>query len=703
MAGSDRDLAFEPLAERPGLEVVDRIERRRYALHTPGPVDPTPTDVGPFRFPVDRAVSFRAGGFSFPRVVSVYVRDESGRMVAEVEHLDSVSLPEGRYTLDLSAQITTYAEVEGPVEVSADMFQTRVEFESATEILLGARSQHQRPAATVTTTENPRDVMAAVETFSSALKTTSPERSYPTLRGHPPAVEFGDALEVPDRVEPAETGVTLEVPTDLEAVYAVAPLAYYLGADLVPGPTPRLVADGLEYSLSAPDGFEKEVERVLKQVFFLDCLTRTEGYYQLNLHERNAVEPLVDLEFGALYDRPLSAQLAAYLDVPFGTLEAHVPRWPLTAHVEPVAGSLEQLPYVVDDLAVVRSTPAESRTRGSGGVATQELTRGGDGFTRSVGAGGSLPRAASDAADAAEGYVQPEPTDAVGQAWIGEGVPVGASKLVPEAFENRFDREKTEGDIAITVVVNDERMAAEGDVVDDVYGDREDLPFDVTVRRNLSVAELEELLGRRCDFLHYIGHTEADGLECADGKLDADTLEESGIDTFLLNSCNSYRQGLSLIESGAIGGIVTLNDVINDSAVRIGECLARLLNAGFPLQAALSIAREESPFGGQYIVVGDGTMTVTQPASVVPYSCEVTEIQKKYEISIQTYSADGAEVGGLFIPHVTTNEEHYLIPGSNGKFNLEGDQLSEFFELENVPVRTDDELRWSGEIAERLD
>ena len=36
----------------------------------------------------------------------------------------------------------------------------------------------------------------ALSTLSSALKTTSVERSYPTLRGHPPALELGDALDV---------------------------------------------------------------------------------------------------------------------------------------------------------------------------------------------------------------------------------------------------------------------------------------------------------------------------------------------------------------------------------------------------------------------------------------------------------------------------------------------------------------------------
>jgi len=56
-------------------------------------------------------------------------------------------------------------------------------------------------------------------------------------------------------------------------------------------------------------GFEEEVERVLKQVFFLDCITRTEGFYLVNLHEPNAIEDQVDLNFEYLYDQPIGRQL----------------------------------------------------------------------------------------------------------------------------------------------------------------------------------------------------------------------------------------------------------------------------------------------------------------------------------------------------------------------------------------------------------
>ncbi len=65
---------------------------------------------------------------------------------------------------------------------------------------------------------------------------------------------------------------------------------------------------------------------------------------------------------------------------------------------------------------------------------------------------------------------------------------------------------------------------------------------------------------RSTDFLHYIGHIDDDGFQCRDGRVDGTTLDQVGIGTFLLNACNSYDQGLGLVEQGAIAGIVPLNE-----------------------------------------------------------------------------------------------------------------------------------------------
>jgi len=681
-------LTYEVLDDPPGVEIIDQLERLRYQLTTGETVAPTPIPTDDFHFPVGSALALRTEEFSLPMVGGLYVRDETGAMLSEVNHLDEETLAEGSYILELTTQIKTYIEIEGPLEITANMLETRVAFDEQRQVRLGVRSRHQRPATTVTSPDDPVAMMDAISMFGSALKSTTPERSYPSLRGHPPAIELGSAFDVPETVERPETGISLEVPATYDAVYTVAPLAYYLGADVRQGRVPRLVTDdGFEYDLTSPGNLEAGVERTLRQLFLLDCLTKTEGLYEIDLHERNEIEPHVGLDFADLYDSSLSEQVATYLDVPYRILEEHIPKWRLTAHVEPVPETVEQLPFVVNDLAIVRIAEAFADTKTAHPKADGALTRAG-GFTRSV----------SDSSPGDLSYVEPQSSESLEQAWIGDHIPIGASKLTKAAFQNRLDREKVAGDISITIVLNDPRMDEERDLVSEAYGDRDDLPFDVTVHRDLTVAQLREVLAGECSFLHYIGHIEDDGFRCTDGKLDASSLESTAVDSFLLNACHSYQQGLHLIEAGAVGGIVTLNELLNDGAIDIGGAVARLLNAGFPLRAALTIAREESVLGGQYIVVGDGGVTVTQLGTGVPNLLEITPADEGFEVVMQTYATDEKGLGSLFMPHIPDNDEHFLTSGRLKPFSVSPDDLQEFLQLQDVPVRHNDILDWSSSL-----
>ncbi|PSQ34187.1 hypothetical protein BRD08_10360 [Halobacteriales archaeon SW_10_66_29] len=682
MPGHARLIA-ETLADPPGLEIVDRVEQLRYQLHTPEAVSPTPVSTGKFYFPVGRGLRMRTREFVLPSVVSVFVRDGDGNMVSEIEHLDSESLGPGEYILELSTQIKTYIEVEGPVEITADLLEVRFEFAEETAVDIGVRSRHNRPAATITTTTDPVEMMLAIGSFGSALKSTS--------------------------VDPPETGVTLEAPPAYDAIFPLASLSYYLGADFVPAQRPRLVTDdGFAYAFDYPEGYEDDVARVLKQVFLLDCLARTEGFYAVNLHERNALDAQLDLDWAALYDAPLAERLEPYLSVPYAVLAEHVPEWRLTAHVEPTPDTVEQLPFVVDDLAVVRTVDTEQWRSSSPDLRVAADGAGEDVLTRSASPSESTSEPAEDPVSRSVSsttqrddttYVEFEEADSLEQAWLGEGVPVGASKLIPAAFHNRLDREVTAGDIAITIVLNDDRMAEERDLVDSAYGDRQNLPFDVTVRRDLTVEQLREELGKDRSFLHYIGHTDEEGFECADGKLDVSSLDQTGIDAFLLNACKSYQQGVNLIEAGAIGGIVTLSEVFNEGAVRMGETISRLLNAGFPLRAALTIARDESILGGQYIVVGDGGMTVAQPASRAPFFLELFTTNDEYSLSVQSFVTDNAGIGSMSIPKIEYADEYSLTSGFIGKFSLSANEVHQFLQLEEMPVQFNDELHWSSTLS----
>jgi hypothetical protein len=291
--------------------------------------------------------------------------------------------------------------------------------------------------------------MRAVSAFGSALKTTSCERSYPTLRGHPPTIENGEGLIVPDVLDAPDTGVRIEVPPEYGPVYTVSSLAYYLGATVVPGADALIATDaGFVHRLDGTDReFKGEVERVLKQCFFLDCVTRTEGHYPVDLHERNQIEDEVALDFSRLYGKPLADQLEAYLEVPYALVEPHVPRWKLTAHVEPGPDSAEALPFVARDLAAIRSRKTTEAAKTVQGTAE---SLGIDEFVRSRGS--DRPEGRNRMGNVREPAVRIDGTDALEDMWIGDGVPVGASKGMVEAFRNHVTRTPSDGDIDITVV-----------------------------------------------------------------------------------------------------------------------------------------------------------------------------------------------------------------------------------------------------------
>lgn len=674
-----------------GISVHDHIERRRCELLTDGPVELRDVDTDGFSYPVDTAVAFETTGISLPYEVNTLVRSAEGEILADLQILDQHEFDGGTYFVEISAAVKLYLRVEGPVMVAARATETVVELADASEIRVGVRSYHERPATTITTTEEPVDLMRAISHLSSALKTTTPDRSYPTLRGHPPEIELGDRLEIPAMVRPPDTGVRIEIPPSIESVFPVAPLAYYLGAEVIPGVEPRLVADGFDRPLESPGvGFEQTVSRVLKQTFFLDCLTRMEGNRGPPLHERAALAEVVSVPFADLFDASPGERLSAYFDVPYGVVEPYLPQWKLTAHVEPNASRVSVLPFLVDDLAVIR-TPNPRPT-----VAPDVEVAAVNSYMRSDGG----VRTGSRSESAAPSVVEFGETDSIEQAWVGEQAPVGASKAMIEAYRNRIARDAREGDIDVVLVCNDEQMLEELDSANESYGSREEVPFDVTTYRSLTPDRLALVLESDIDFLHYVGHTDADGFQCAGGTLDASSLSSVGVDSFFLNACASYDQGIELIRKGAIGGAVTLNDVINSGALRVGRTMAGLLNCGFPLRPALNIARDRSIVGSQYIVVGDGSVDIAHAEGLAP---ELIDVRGRidegtYDVKIHTYPTDHAGVGSIYRPQVGGLDEYFLIGSRGMEFEVSREQLRQFLGLAVSPVLIDGEFTWSDQV-----
>ncbi|WP_158057122.1 hypothetical protein [Halorussus halophilus] len=717
--------------DRKRWTITDTAERRQLSLLFPSTVSPTAESVDEFIYPVDDAFSVEARNVVVEDGASATVLDADGEVWAKVGTESWTNdVPPGTYYLQVANHIKTYLRVTAPegIEIEADPKASTVEvdFHEPVEISVGARSVHDRPTETITTTAAPEDVMTAVSYLGSALKDFGAMRSFPSLRGHPPEVELGDELHVPESLSKPDTGVVVELPPTYDHVFAVAPLAYYLGAEVVPGDRPTLRAGEFEFPLDGADGFEQTVNDVLQHVFVCDCFVRTAGPYSFGLGRQADFERETGLDPEEVFGQPLARQVETYLSVPFEAVEPFRPHWGLGAHLEPVPENVEYLPFLARDLAVVRSpstrkqwpsvdavtgaeaTPADGEFNRSAAAVSDDA---GDAFgpeTPSVSGGPTdgeteSPDSLSHLSWASEtpSVVVPEPLETQEQQWMSDGVPLGADKPLLESYRNELDRDPVEGDIEILVVCNDDRMAAEDDAVRNLLS--ADTPFDVHIRpyRNLTTEELRTLLERGGEYLHYIGHIDENGFVCADGSLDVATIDTVNVDAFFLNACQSYEQGRALVDAGALAGVVTLTDVLNDNAGRTGESMARLLNNGFPLNTSLRLTCDEHDASEKYTVIGDGSLQIAQAKSI-SYTVD-TALTGTDEVAYEfrSFVSPQFRLGAIQTPAID-DIEGWFLSGTTVEAHVDSRQLTESFTHADAPVHFHGGFHWTTDLVDRI-
>jgi hypothetical protein len=287
--------------------------------------------------------------------------------------------------------------------------------------------------------------------------------------------------------------------------------------------------------------------------------------------------------------------------------------------------------------------------------------------------------------------------------WLADGVPIDVFKAVPESYENRFKYlDKGSGDIDVTVVLNDEKMADEHQTVAEIYEERaEQLPIEVTVHENLSKSELAGVLESPHDFVHYIGHCEEDGLRCQNGNLSVSTIEETNVQTFFLNACGSYYEGHELVEKGSVAGAVTFTKVLNKQAAKVGVAFARLLINGFNIDLALRFARRRIMMGKDYAVVGDGTHVLTQADNRLPVLLTVDAGEDgAFEM---THTNMSAETNGTICQVYHTKYDDYHLQGVEVTLEFSRAELLEFLDRAKAPAIYDGELYWSEELRKVLE
>jgi hypothetical protein len=717
---------FEPLVGQSGLHVHDPVEDVQAIIYTDRPVSPSQCSTEQFTFPVDSAVEITLSEIRTNLMLLLYVRDTDGNLIEEINPDErSAAFDAGTYLLEFTGlEMKMYARVRTDgFRVEAAGNAALVDFESRPTVALGARSFHSQPAQTLTTTRDPVDLMKGISLFGNAMKTWSPERTFPSLRGHPPLLELADECRIPDTLSPPDTGIEMTVPAEHAWLYPAVPLAYWLGATVESGP-PALYADGRRYPLGTEAGyeaasdreaFERHVQDVLQFTFLLDCAVRTEGFYDVALDARKRVEAAdLPLDFGRLYDAPLADRVRCYLELEdtLESLEARLgrPGWRLTADVQPEPERATSMPFLARDMAVVRC-PSLSDIERAGDDATNEVAdvfargaAGGGGWTASEGNGvvtrsSSQPDASADSGRRERIIGLPE-AESMSQAWLGDGFAIGAAKASTRSYLQRLERH-AEGNsrISIDVVVNDDEMADEASV-SGIYGMRDYLDFDVDVQRGLTTEELADVFESETDFVHYIGHVEPQGFDCTDGFLDADQLGTVGADTFVLNACASYEQGQRLVDRGAIAGVVTLEDVINSLATKVGKSVAKLLNYGFPIGSATGLIQETIFTGSNYVVVGDSNAALTQSNVAVPSVARVSlRRDGLFHVGVETFASWNFDMGSMYRPFLEGCECNYVVPGKLDTWQVDDDALDEFLDKYMLPVIGCGNLYWSDELT----
>ncbi len=539
------------------LRVRDALDGTEIRLVLDREPDPQPALTELFPFPVDGAISLETGSISVPDYSAVSVRRAEGEFVARLN--EPMELPRGSYCFDISG--VTKVLVRAPdVTVSTtgmvDSGAVDIEFDRPTTVALGARSLHSRPEATITVPDDPAALAEVISVLGSSIKEFSPERSWPTLRGYPPLIERGDALDIPSPLVRPDTGVEVVVRPEYADIYRLSTLSYYLGARMVIGDAPAIRLDtGYVESLPTGDSaLEARAEELLRTWFFLDTLARTEGYVPSDRYEYQQVGPELPFYPPNLADLSMSDRLMEYLEVDPATVAPYAPDWPTEAVLRPGPAGAELLSHLAHVLAPVRvrGSPEPDRPGAPVALATSP---------RFAPTGGT-----------------PSPDD--------DPLPAGTFALTPACYENRLRRETTaRGEVRVVALVESPeratavRRAIADPAVPEGIGDWEvlDRPDAETVATVLSDPDVD---------VAYCGLPVGGGeVVAADGAVVLADLDEAPALT-VFEGTDRVGGGLAAVENGGLGSVVVA-EAPSSTGLR---SVVALLAAGTSMSASVSLS-----------------------------------------------------------------------------------------------------------------
>jgi len=653
----------------------------------------------------DVTVSGSAESLFFPRVYVHIYRVDCDQKRKFDEQSRRLDIGEGSHLLRLNSNVDIYVRFDGSATLtrSGDE-QLRLSFDQPTPVTIRFRSEIAQQTEQITVGSAPEELAEAISLLSATTKRTDPDRTWPQVRKAPPAIELGSSLDVPDAVEQQHepTAVTLVVPPKLEYLFTAAPLVYYLGGTVTTDETatPALDVGDRRFGLGQLPAFQYNVASVLRRVFYLDCLAREAGAYG----ERVSLSPQLTelgLDPDRLYSAPMAERVKTYMDAPFEGVSEEFPEWNLTMYVEPSHEHIETLPHLLETLPFIFLPESEELSKaewislsmddsyehGEQVVNPREPTD--DSFTR-------LQREISNVE-----LVNPVLGPGRYHGWLAENVPIDVYKTFPEAYENR-PKYLDDSPVSVVAVLNNTDMRQEHDVAVERYKQHADaLSIDIDVQENIRSAQLARVFESRNDLVHFIGHSDERGLECADGFLSIESVSESNTQTFFLNACGSYHEGVGLVRKGSVAGGVTFEAVTDSQAAEVGTTFARLMVLGYSLERALDKARQQVMTPKDYAVVGDGTHVVTQSESILPLDLRLVETgRQQYRLEVSQIAP--FEKGGHAQDRFEGSDGDYHLGSHDRSYKLSEQQLQDSLDVVENPILFDDGLYWPDELREQL-
>ena len=202
----------------------------------------------------------------------------------------------------------------------------------------------------------------AVSFICSLPGETSPYRSHPLFRSHPPDIHISPDGPIMPLAAPVRP-ISLRLPPDLRYLYAAAPLAYYLGASVETGDGPSLKISGKPIDL--PCGyaqFERWAGKMLSRTFQADCAVRCQATAGARLPGID-VQEITGYSPEELMLLTMSDRFLIYAETLQSDSRAFN-TWHMASYVEPVPSSVEILPFLMRSLSAIytpKSTPLSER------------------------------------------------------------------------------------------------------------------------------------------------------------------------------------------------------------------------------------------------------------------------------------------------------------------------------------------------------